>query len=593
VIITVPQVQNYYELRFGQGDKDEDVIQHITNVANLVTATPAEGARKLGQVVLSVVLLPAAAVYPPLAGRQHLNYSPYFRYWAYEISAVVFFSLLVASEFPIFRAPRNWPRDYGLLVWTIMQFAHQVHFMFIDGVSSYFADLYEMVDLAANLCCLTAFILNLCNGHESIDVEGLLFSVAGTRYSCRDWPATVPLAGTDILAIGALLKGMLLFRLLRFHSKYGPLLLMVLRMAVDMLMWLLLSAVPIVAFSAAFSIIYKDQYDYDTAASHDDNCNFNPDKAFETISASVIILIDTMLSSDGQFNCFRESSSQVVAPGLMYIFILISCIMLINMLIAMMGKTFDNVFEMQGTLFLYLKARTMRSWLEYPAAPPPLNFLSFPYAMCVAFRQLRQCGLAIEMRDDLPKQKHLRKSKSWMRKGKCWSEEKAVQFPQSYLQQLAANNEERSPADGLRALIIEYMDENGDSVIREDRWKTELLRAVNQKAKADGMAMTAASIQAMVGEMAALRAVVERQATEMAELRAAIANIDLLLPEQECPNLPILPVAKSVRHATPKLSPDAGAAAVPPQQSHTCGPSAAGGVKLKFAGVLSRRWRDL
>eukprot|EP00966_Prymnesium_polylepis_P335106 7390468-Prymnesium_polylepis.1 len=379
VIITVPQVQNYYELRFGQGDKDEDVIQHITNVANLVTATPAEGARKLGQVVLSVVLLPAAAVYPPLAGRQHLNYSPYFRYWAYEISAVVFFSLLVASEFPIFRAPRNWPRDYGLLVWTIMQFAHQVHFMFIDGVSSYFADLYEMVDLAANLCCLTAFILNLCNGHESIDVEGLLFSVAGTRYSCRDWPATgevllhlnssdccsrshtrvgtfahaaptdthphnlgrcgtythtlstVPLAGTDILAIGALLKGMLLFRLLRFHSKYGPLLLMVLRMAVDMLMWLLLSAVPIVAFSAAFSIIYKDQYDYDTAASHDDNCNFNPDKAFETISASVIILIDTMLSSDGQFKCFRESSSQVVAPGLMYIFILISCIMLINM----------------------------------------------------------------------------------------------------------------------------------------------------------------------------------------------------------------------------------------------------------------------
>eukprot|EP00966_Prymnesium_polylepis_P324919 7380918-Prymnesium_polylepis.1 len=174
-----------------------------------------------------------------------------------------------------------------------------------------------------------------------------------------------------------------------------------------------------------------------------------------------------------------------------------------------------------------------------------------------------------------------------MRKGKCWSEEKAVQFPQSYLQQLAANNEERSPADGLRALIIEYMDENGDSVIREDRWKTELLRAVNQKAKADGMAMTAASIQAMVGEMAALRAVVERQATEMAELRAAIANIDLLLPEQECPNLPILPVAESVRHATPKLSPDAGAAAVPPQQSHTCGPSAAGGVKLKFAGVAS------
>ena len=47
----------------------------------------------------------------------------------------------------------------------------------------------------------------------------------------------------------------------------------------------------------------------------------------------------------------------MIGPFLIISFMCVSCIMLVNMLIAMMGKTFDNVFETQETLFLYLKAR--------------------------------------------------------------------------------------------------------------------------------------------------------------------------------------------------------------------------------------------
>ena len=87
---------------------------------------------------------------------------------------------------------------------------------------------------------------------------------------------------------------------MRLHSQYGPLLLMVLRMVMDMLLWLLFSAVPIVAFGAALNIVYKDKYKYNTVASEDGACNYNPDEAFETYGHSVIILIETMLSADGQ-----------------------------------------------------------------------------------------------------------------------------------------------------------------------------------------------------------------------------------------------------------------------------------------------------
>jgi hypothetical protein len=30
----------------------------------------------------------------------------------------------------------------------------------------------------------------MCNGDEPIDVEGILFSVSGSGYSCSDWPTT-------------------------------------------------------------------------------------------------------------------------------------------------------------------------------------------------------------------------------------------------------------------------------------------------------------------------------------------------------------------------------------------------------------------
>ena len=73
----------------------------------------------------------------------------------------------------------------------------------------------------------------------------------------------------------------------------------------------------------------------------------------------------------------------------MYVYVLITCIMLVNMLIALMAKTFDNVFEAQEVHCLFLKARTISIWLQYPPVPPPLNLISVPYFIYWVFsRQL-------------------------------------------------------------------------------------------------------------------------------------------------------------------------------------------------------------
>ena len=51
------------------------------------------------------------------------------------------------------------------------------------------------------------------------------------------------------------------------------------------------------------------------------------------------------LLADGKLECFRISSGEGFAAALMYSFMLVTVLMLINMLIALMAKSFDNIFE--------------------------------------------------------------------------------------------------------------------------------------------------------------------------------------------------------------------------------------------------------
>lgn len=60
---------------------------------------------------------------------------------------------------------------------------------------------------------------------------------------------------------------------------------------------------------------------------------------------------------------------------------ILSNFMLINMLIAMMASTYEQVRENSETYFMAGKARHTFRWSNYPAAFPPFNLLSLPYVL--------------------------------------------------------------------------------------------------------------------------------------------------------------------------------------------------------------------
>ena len=190
-------------------------------------------ARWFGMNCARLLLLPAVAVYPPLQNNEFVPCSPRFRYWLYESSAIAFYLILIFTKLPIFRHEPYWPRDYGLIVWTFMELAHSVHFIFISGVEAFFEDIFHVTEIVGDVLCVTALILNLCGGDESFSIEIFIFGLEASEFSCSDVPATVPLSASQVLSIAVLLKGLLLLRVIRTDRKYGPLLLMVEKMVVD------------------------------------------------------------------------------------------------------------------------------------------------------------------------------------------------------------------------------------------------------------------------------------------------------------------------------------------------------------------------
>ena len=62
-----------------------------------------------------------------------------------------------------------------------------------------------------------------------------------------------------------------------------------------------------------------------------------------------------------------------------YVFFILSTVLLLNMLIAMMAKTFDNVWEANVVNHQMLFAMNVHFQSHRPPEPPPFNILRLPW----------------------------------------------------------------------------------------------------------------------------------------------------------------------------------------------------------------------
>lgn len=387
---------------------------------------PGVGFTELGAAFPRVVLqglimwLPLA-VYPPLAdwlrkkaGTRYLLEVPSLKFFSSFMSDVVLFvSLTLLSQ----------PKYYTLLGWkpwngdeTLTFFA--AHFVLALGICfnewrQYILSKVEIISEFGEIVSKTR--LTSCNGVfqlvsattdmlyemsrievlEFCDLFGPLLACASLLNSLLSSSDTLP----QTLSFALLLLGVRLLRVATMMPTLGPLILMINKMFYDVYTWLIVQATFMLGFASAFYALAGNP---DTAvrpgssengANDDDVCGLLMISEHQDLDNNVFIgslkafgktllmLAESMLLQEAPLACMRTySSSPAAAELLLMLFQLFTAILMLNMLIAMMAKTFDRIHDETAINFNFLRAQTITTWVEQHPSPPPFNLLVAMYA---------------------------------------------------------------------------------------------------------------------------------------------------------------------------------------------------------------------
>jgi len=153
------------------------------------------------------------------------------------------------------------------------------------------------------------------------------------------------------------------------------------RMITDVLQWAALAAWLLIAFGAFFAALFAEPH----GSSSLEMCagTQNVDESFADLTHVLIVFMEATIGGNIPFDCMRASSSGFLADAMLILFIIVQNVMLLNMLIAMMAKTFDTVNDRSMVFYLYGKAKQCNLWMLYKPVPPPLNLVSLPYFIVV------------------------------------------------------------------------------------------------------------------------------------------------------------------------------------------------------------------
>jgi hypothetical protein len=172
------------------------------------------------------------ALCPPLEGyrlpcsRTDLSLSPVQRYILYEGSALSYSILISVTQLNTFRAEAYWPRDFGLLLWTVCTIFGHIRLIGFVGIKQYLDDFHNPFDLISMILTFGAFVLNVCTKTLADDLADAFTNMM--PHVCTH-DTIAPLAGRELLSFAVLMNWLKLTRLLRMHQVFGPLMLVKLR----------------------------------------------------------------------------------------------------------------------------------------------------------------------------------------------------------------------------------------------------------------------------------------------------------------------------------------------------------------------------
>ncbi|XP_074527815.1 short transient receptor potential channel 4a isoform X2 [Halichoeres trimaculatus] len=322
---------------------------------------------------------------------------PFIKFICHTASYLTFlFLLLLASQHIVTteqdRQDRQGPApttvEWMILPWVLGFIWAEIKQMWDGGFQDYVHDWWNLMDFVMNSLYLATISLKI--------VAYTKYSGSKPRNQWEMWHPT--LVAEAVFAIANIFSSLRLISLFTANSHLGPLQISLGRMLLDILKFLFIYCLVLLAFANGLNQLY---FYYETKASDEKGkCKgircVEQNNAFSTLFETLqslfwsifglISLYVTNVDADHQFTEF-------VGATMFGTYNIISLVVLLNMLIAMMNNSYQHIADHADIEWKFARTKLWMSYFEEGATlPAPFNIVpspkSFWYLICWIKRQV-------------------------------------------------------------------------------------------------------------------------------------------------------------------------------------------------------------
>ncbi|CAI5793852.1 short transient receptor potential channel 5 [Podarcis lilfordi] len=329
------------------------------------------------------LLFPVLSVAYLIAPKSRLGLfikKPFIKFICHTGSYLTFlFMLLLASQHIVrtdlhMQGPPPTIVEWMILPWVLGFIWGEIKEMWDGGFNEYVHDWWNLMDFAMNSLYLATISLKI--------VAYVKYNGSRPRQEWEMWHPT--LIAEALFAISNILSSLRLISLFTANSHLGPLQISLGRMLLDILKFLFIYCLVLLAFANGLNQLY---FYYETSASEEpNNCKgIRCEKQNNAFSTLFETLQSLFWSVFGLLNLYvtnvkaRHEFTEFVGATMFGTYNVISLVVLLNMLIAMMNNSYQLIADHADIEWKFARTKLWMSYFdEGGTLPPPFNIIPSP-----------------------------------------------------------------------------------------------------------------------------------------------------------------------------------------------------------------------
>ncbi|XP_053129736.1 short transient receptor potential channel 5 [Hemicordylus capensis] len=329
------------------------------------------------------LLFPVLSVAYLIAPKSRLGLfikKPFIKFICHTGSYLTFlFMLLLASQHIVrtdlhVQGPPPTVVEWMILPWVLGFIWGEIKEMWDGGFNEYVHDWWNLMDFAMNSLYLATISLKI--------VAFVKYNGSRPREEWEMWHPT--LIAEALFAISNILSSLRLISLFTANSHLGPLQISLGRMLLDILKFLFIYCLVLLAFANGLNQLY---FYYETSASEEpNNCKgIRCEKQNNAFSTLFETLQSLFWSVFGLLNLYvtnvkaRHEFTEFVGATMFGTYNVISLVVLLNMLIAMMNNSYQLIADHADIEWKFARTKLWMSYFdEGGTLPPPFNIIPSP-----------------------------------------------------------------------------------------------------------------------------------------------------------------------------------------------------------------------